>query len=111
MSSEIRYPLGGDLYATVTTFNGTTKVHIRRFTILEGENSIRPTKFGVTLDVDQFRQLNLNCSIIEGELFRRTSPLEPELLEASQSRFQAPEQTESTYMHRLPSPYPTFTPI
>ena len=82
-SQELRFPLGSDLYVTLTDWRGDTKIHIRRFTVLEGETQIRPTKFGVALNLQQFRQLCINCPLIEQEMLNRSAPLQPELFNPS----------------------------
>ena len=62
MSRDIRFPLGGELFLTVSFYKDRPLVHIRHFKTLPswrtpGENVLIPTKYGVCLKDSQASQL------------------------------------------------------
>ena len=63
-TSDIRFPLGNELYLTVGVFMGKPLVHIRRFMTsqsqISGKTLVKPTKVGICLNEAQLSQLILN---------------------------------------------------
>ena len=66
---DIKFPLGDDLYLTLSHFNGVTRSHIRTFIPKPSlqdpsKTVVLPTKKGITLKMKQLIQLKNNIDSI-----------------------------------------------
>lgn len=71
MSQEIKYPLGGDIYATVSKWKGGVNVHIRKYQCRRDSNQepiVFPTKQGIVLNYQQLNQLMYSLPLIFSDL-------------------------------------------
>ena len=59
--NQIKFPLGGDLYLTSAIWRGVSKIHIRKYITvrdrLNNNPKVIPTRYGVTMNVNQVQQL------------------------------------------------------
>lgn len=51
-----RFDLGSDLYVVAKKFNGKTQIHIREYA--HGNNGLYPTRKGIALGLDQWKQID-----------------------------------------------------
>lgn len=81
--------LGGrGIYASVNTFKGDTKIHLRKYAKSPEDGTIHPTKTGITLNPSEWATL-LDCmSIIDGEVKR---------LETTKTTREGPSTNVSSY--------------
>ena len=59
-NNQIKFPLGGNLFLTSAIWRGQSKIHIRKYIQVKdriGKTVVVPTRYGVTLTVDQVNQL------------------------------------------------------
>ena len=68
--------LGNNLYATVRTFQKEVKFHIRKFLPSEtASTQIVPTKWGITLNKEQFTKLIQNQLSLTNDYYSQTQQL------------------------------------
>ena len=77
MSRDVRFPLGNELFLTVSFYKDRPLIHIRQFKTgpswrTPGETVLYPTKYGVCLKDDQASQLLHHLPSAISELKRHT---------------------------------------
>ena len=107
-AKETKFPLGNELFASVNIWNGVPLVHIRHFKTLESpyppHKTIQiPTKSGVCMSEQQFRELILTFSNVLSELDNAKTSLG----NADKSEMKTPLRATTSfdgerYLHRAP---------
>eukprot|EP00916_Digyalum_oweni_P018075 GHVL01030368.1.p1 GENE.GHVL01030368.1~~GHVL01030368.1.p1 ORF type:complete len:164 (+),score=19.49 GHVL01030368.1:130-621(+) len=73
------YPLGGSLFASVKTWRGAVKIHIRHYAVPTRTKGGRvvPTQRGVTLDLKKFQKLLRVQKKLKEDFHQQVSSLSP----------------------------------
>ena len=96
LKGHTKFPLGGEAYATVSVQNGEAQVNILMCRVLRSclgpdQSIIVPTRFGVTLNEKQFRQLIRNVPLMVAEM----SSLEGSSTDSSSEIVQIPSTSSN----------------